>query len=570
MSKRKGKAKLVAQREILENVRTKTFWIGILSFPVILVASILIPTWFQKKVDIRTFGVEDHSGWLLSAIEKRLEMPNFEALAKLLQAKSPSEDPQDLSKENLPEPPKVSIPKDLRESTLGKFLTAFTQMSAKAAKGTNGSNENAVEKQNLNTLLLNLLDTLESTDIGSLLSHIPIALPIPKGKAKEGLKLFLRNMRNDIAKFNDWIKTLPEEEAAKLKNPHNTSKFQLVTKGPEEQLKEQLKKEKIFAYFVIGKDPVKGDEGNKYISNNLTDQGLRRWFSNLANGIVAAKRIQKLGISPEKAAWLQTPVKFAPKKLDEAGNEAEVASKDIALKWAPVAFVYLLWISVFMMAQMMLTNTIEEKSNRIIEVLLSSISPLELMTGKIIGIAITGLMVVGSWALFFALGIYLLPTFFPQSSGIISSLGLGSILSNPAYLASFIIYFVLGFLLYASVLGGIGSVCNSLKEAQNLQQPVILILIIPLLAMMPIASDPNGTLARVLSFIPPFTPFVMMNRAGGPPATWEYALTSVLLLFTVWLTFRGAAKIFRIGILMTGKPPKLREMLHWLRAPVNR
>ena len=557
MSKTKGKAKLVAQREILENVRTKTFWIGILSFPVILVASILIPTWFQKKVDIRTFGVEDRSGWLLSAIEKRLEMPNFEALTQLLKPKGEAPSSNDQA-------PKVSIPKDLRESTLGKFLTTFAKM-AKKTKAQDGE-----EKQNLNTLLPNLLDTLESTNLGSLLKNLPIALPIPQGKAKDGIKLFLANMRSDIAKFNDWIKTLPKEEAEKLQNPRKSGKYQLVAKGPEKELKEQLKKEKIFAFFVIGKDPVKGDDGNKYISNNLTDQGLRRWFGNVANGIVAAKRIQKLGISPEKAAWLQTPVRFVAKKLDESGNEAEVARKDIALKWAPVAFVYLLWISVFMMAQMMLTNTIEEKSNRIIEVLLSSISPLELMTGKILGIAVTGLMVVGSWALFFALGIYLMPTFFPQSEGIIASLGLGSILANPAYLASFIIYFVLGFLLYASVLGGIGSVCNSLKEAQNLQQPVVLILIIPLLAMMPIASDPNGTLARVLSFIPPFTPFVMMNRAGGPPAAWEYALTSVLLLLTVWLTFRGAAKIFRIGILMTGKPPKLREMLRWLRAPVNR
>ncbi len=556
MSKSKGKARLVAQREILENVRTKTFWIGILSFPVILVASILIPTWFQKKVDIRTFGVEDRSGWLLSAIEKRLEMPNFEALTQLLQ----QEDKAESSEDKLPQ---VSIPKDLRESTLGKFLATFAKMAKKAKTGS------AQEKQNLNTLLPNLLDTLESTNLGSLLRHLPIALPIPKGKAKEGIKLFLANMRSDIAKFNDWIKTLPKEEAEKLQNPRKSGKYQLVAKAPEEVLKEQLKKEKIFAFFVIGKDPVKGDDGNKYISNNLTDQGLRRWFGNVANGIVAAKRIQKLGISPEKAAWLQTPVEFKAKKLDESGNEAEVARKDIALKWAPVAFVYLLWISVFMMAQMMLTNTIEEKSNRIIEVLLSSISPLELMTGKILGIAVTGLMVVGSWALFFALGIYLMPSFFPQSQGIIASLGLGSILANPAYLASFLVYFVLGFLLYASVLGGIGSVCNSLKEAQNLQQPVVLILIIPLLAMMPIASDPNGTLARVLSFIPPFTPFVMMNRAGGPPATWEYALTSLLLLLTVWLTFRGAAKIFRIGILMTGKPPKLREMLRWLRAPVK-
>ena len=164
MSKGKSKTKLVAQREILENVRTKTFWIGILSFPVILVASILIPTWFQKKVDVRTFGVEDRSGWLSAAIEKRLEMPDFDALTKLL-----------LDKDAEP-----SLPKDLRQSTLGQFLQAFAKVGAKQLK----------EKQSLNSLLPTLLDTLESSDLGSLLEKLPISLPIPKGKAKEGIKTF--------------------------------------------------------------------------------------------------------------------------------------------------------------------------------------------------------------------------------------------------------------------------------------------------------------------------------------------------------------------------------------------
>ena len=129
---------------------------------------------------------------------------------------------------------------------------------------------------------------------------------------------------------------------------------------------------------------------------------------------------------------------------------------------------------------------------------------------------------------------------------------------------SFLLYFLMGYLFYAAILAGVGSVCNSVRETQNLMTPVLIPMIIPLLAMVPIGQDPNGILAMVLSFIPPFTPFVMMNRAAAPPATWEYILTTLLMLGTIILTVRGAARIFRIGILMTGKPPRLREILKWL------
>jgi ABC-type Na+ efflux pump permease subunit len=144
-----------------------------------------------------------------------------------------------------------------------------------------------------------------------------------------------------------------------------------------------------------------------------------------------------------------------------------------------------------------------------------------------------------------------------------------AIVADPLYIGSFVVYFLLGYLFFASLLVGIGSVCNSLKEAQNLQQPIVLVLIIPILAMVPIAEDPNSTLARVMSYIPPFTPFVMMNRAGAPPTTFEYVSTTLLLVASIGFMMWAAAKVFRIGVLMTGKPPKVGEILKWVRAPVG-
>src|SRR5690606_18333241 len=103
------------------------------------------------------------------------------------------------------------------------------------------------------------------------------------------------------------------------------------------------------------------------------------------------------------------------------------------------------------------------------------------------------------------------------------------------------------------------------KEAQNLMQPVMMILMVPLIAMMFITQEPNGVVAKFMSFVPLFTPFTMMNRAGGPPETWEYVVSGILLAVTIWFAFKAAGKIFRVGVLMTGKPPKLKEIFGWLR-----
>jgi len=149
------------------------------------------------------------------------------------------------------------------------------------------------------------------------------------------------------------------------------------------------------------------------------------------------------------------------------------------------------------------------------------------------------------------------------------TLDLAALASDPTFVVSFLVYFLLGYLFYASLLVAIGSVVNTIKEGQNLMAPVTMTLMVPLMAMIPIGKDPNGTLAKVLSYIPPFTPFAMMNRAAGPPTAFEYVTTSILLLVSIAATMWAAAKIFRIGILLTGKPPKFREILRWIKAPVG-
>ena len=244
---------------------------------------------------------------------------------------------------------------------------------------------------------------------------------------------------------------------------------------------------------------------------------------------------------------LQKSVLFKARKVDKRGSQVEISSVDTARQWAPMVFVYLLWIAIFTNSQALLTNTIEEKSTRVIEVLLSSVTPFELMAGKIAGMAASGLTVVGTWAICIGIGLAVVPGMLGAKDA-----SFGGIIVDPLYLLSFLFYFLSGYLLYASLLVGIGSVCNSLKEAQNLMLPVMIPMIIAISSMVPIGKDPNGLFAQVMSFIPPFTPFVMMNRSAGPPALWEYGATTLVLLGAIYVVTYGAAKIFRIGTAARG------------------
>ncbi len=182
-----------------------------------------------------------------------------------------------------------------------------------------------------------------------------------------------------------------------------------------------------------------------------------------------------------------------------------------------------------------------------------------LLAGKVVGVAGAGLIVVASWTLCLLAGMLTLAHFVGPAAQ-----GLAQVAADPGFLVAFTVYFFLGYLLYAAYLVGLGSLCTNLKESQNLIWPAMVPLLVALMSIQHVGKDPNGMLARVLSFIPPLTPFVMMNRSAGPPPLWEYAATTVVLVLSIWLAVRGAARVFRVGILATGSRPSAREVIRWL------
>lgn len=501
------KVRLVAVREYLSNVKTKGFWIGVLIMPVIFVASVAIPIWIEKSKDTKVYGVLDETGWLAQEVDARIQAEDLERLfTRYEKATKKTAYPQEMDALN-------AYYKALEGDAKQLFLTGL-----------------AYPDRSSGTLLSAL-----STEVGA---------------------------------FSQWWHSDASKKIRDKLPGSNSRRYRVeIYKGDEgvvDRLNKALEEEELYAYFTLKGEPVKDGGECLYVTTNLANEDLKDFYGSYVDEIVRDKRLKEKQISEDVASWVSESVPFASRLLSDSGEAREAGEEDMLKQWAPVAFVYLLWLCVFMISMTMLTSTVTEKSNRLMEVLLSSVSAIELMVGKVVGTAATGLTTVGIWLVSFIGAAVFLPAIIGETPEV----SLSAIASDPVFLISFVVYFTLGYLFYGAILVGLGSICDNLKDAQNLATPVTLTLFIPMMLMIPIAEDPNGTLARIASYIPPLTPFAMMNRASGPPPMIDYVLTTLIMVASVTFALWAAAKIFRVGVLLTGKPPKIKELIHWLRQPM--
>ncbi|MFZ8975629.1 MAG: ABC transporter permease, partial [Pseudohongiellaceae bacterium] len=200
-------------------------------------------------------------------------------------------------------------------------------------------------------------------------------------------------------------------------------------------------------------------------------------------------------------------------------------------------------------------------SNRIIEVLLASVTSNELLMGKLLGIGLAGLTTIGTWLLSFFVFIVMYDSAQTDLIGEVLEVILGSDL-----IPWFVFYYFSGYALYSGLFLAVGSLCNTLKEAQAMMTPMIVIQIVPLAMMAFVVMDPNNGLVRALSWFPLFTPYLMMNRAAANPPVVDVVGTTALLLVSIVLMLWLSGKIFRLGVLRTGQPPRVRELWRLLTA----
>lgn len=260
-------------------------------------------------------------------------------------------------------------------------------------------------------------------------------------------------------------------------------------------------------------------------------------------------RLASTGLDVARVRGLFSDPETMSKTVTEGG---ERSTNDAAAMLVPGAFLFLLWISVFTAGQYLLTTTIEEKSNRVMEVLLSAASPIQLMVGKILGQMAVGGVIMGLYA---GTGVLAL-TYFALNH-----------LIDPMKILYLGVYFMIAFFLIACIMAAVGSAVSDIREAQSLMGPVMIVLVIPMILWFPILRNPNSTFATVCSFLPPISPFIMVLRLAGsePVPLWQIPVSIGLGAFYVVAAAWGAAKIFRIGVLMYGKPPNLATLIKWIR-----
>ena len=248
----------------------------------------------------------------------------------------------------------------------------------------------------------------------------------------------------------------------------------------------------------------------------------------------------------------------------------------------------LLYIFIFAYGSMIMMSVIEEKTNRIVEIVISSVKPFQLMTGKIIGTSLAGLTQFIVWGFLFFVFSTIVTSIFgitsmPSNAGnasIMLSASQDSGISSDSLemiaafinlpltniLIAFLFYFLGGYLLYSSIFAAIGAAVDNQTDAQQFLMPITIVLIVALYAgILTVPEDPNGIVAQIFSFIPLTSPIVMMMRIPHGVPIFEQIISISILFLSVILIIWIAAKIYRIGILMYGKKPSYKELIKWLK-----
>ncbi len=281
-----------------------------------------------------------------------------------------------------------------------------------------------------------------------------------------------------------------------------------------------------------------------YWSRSITDQSLERTLGDAIGAALRRDRLEAAGLTPAMVTKINglapTVAEFSPKAATE-----KVRLKDRLPAICGFAMGLLLWMVILSGAGMLLNSIIEEKSSKILEVLLSSASAPEIMGGKILGVAAVSATVMSVWLTIAGTA---LAARFPDVAADLAALLIGK-----GLLLYFAFYFVAGYLMFATLYVTIGAFCESVREAQTLLAPMMIIMSVPVVFMGQTLSAPDSPLLRSLEWIPLFTPFMMAARAASDPPLWEIAGTGALVLAVTAVELWFAVPAFKTGALASGR-----------------
>jgi ABC-type Na+ efflux pump permease subunit len=342
--------------------------------------------------------------------------------------------------------------------------------------------------------------------------------------------------------------------------------FELVPREEDFQsqklnLSDMVRSKEIHAFIHIGPDVINPSDNSdnsriQYFAENASMDPVKSWVSGTANNFIRQERIKGLGIDQSEMRNLFTWIDaegMGLMKVDTKTGDVQDAKRSSELEsfLVPYIMMLLIFMMIMMSAIPLLQAVMEEKSYRIAEVLLGSVTPWQFMLGKVLGGLAVSLTIAA---------IYIGAAVFT-----IQKMDMGSIIPYNI-LPWFFIYLILAVVMYGSIMASLGSTCNDSKDAQNIQFPAMLPILIPMFVMLPVIQNPLGGLATWISLFPPFTPMLMLVRQATPVTIPEWQPIAGLIgvvLFTLLAVWAGG-RIFRSSIILVGKRPKFGTMMKYI------
>lgn len=365
---------------------------------------------------------------------------------------------------------------------------------------------------------------------------------------------------------------------------------------PSESTVEEVAEEhpNVFGLLMIGSDVIANPSNVELLTYESSTVAIEAEIAGQISKVIESEKLKAYNIENIDSilADIETHVSLKVKQLDDKGV-AKDSSSTLNTILAYI-FGFLIYMFVFLYGNMVMQGVIEEKSNKVMEVMVSSVKPFQLMMGKILGIASVAVTQFCIWVVFIlAVGAVALnmlgfdemmaaaqqatamdPTALAAAGATMpamdyDTLAIINTISNPAYLlrilGGFLIYFIGGYLLYAAMFAAVGSAVDNEKDTNNLQLPITIPLILAIFVMMSVMNDPHSQLAFWFSMIPFTSPIIMMVRLPYGVPGWELALSIGLLVVTFIAIVMLAGKIYRVGVFMYGKKPTFKELFKWMR-----
>jgi ABC-2 type transport system permease protein len=321
----------------------------------------------------------------------------------------------------------------------------------------------------------------------------------------------------------------------------------------EAGLKKAVLEGRIDGYLELPDDAVAKGTAS-YFGRNVSNRLDLRTMERAVSGVVVGLRLAEAGLDPGKVKDRTRELDLRTIRLSETGERED---RGAAMLFS-IILLMILYMSILLWGNAVMTSVIEEKTSRVVEVMAAGVSPTTLLAGKLLGVGAAGLTQFLVWALsLFGVSVF-------AAGAAMGAFSMPEI--TPVMLVSFVLFFLLGFLFYAALYASIGAAVNTVQEAQSLAFPVLLPIILAMVCFPAVLEAPDGALAVTMSMIPGMSPLIMFLRIVVlTPPLWQIALSIALLALGILGVVWVAARVYRVGILMYGKKPTFPELVKWVR-----